>query len=43
LFESVEEYYSLIQENYFDYKLARGVISDKDGEDLLSIAKMGYR
>jgi FkbM family methyltransferase len=43
LFEPVEEYYSFIQENYrdFDYELVRGAISDKDGEDLLSITKMG--
>lgn len=43
LFEPVEEYYGFIQENYhgFDYELVKGAISDRDGDDLLSITRMG--
>ena len=43
LFEPVEEYYSFIEENYkgYDYQLVRAAISERDGENLLNISKMG--
>jgi FkbM family methyltransferase len=43
LFEPVEEYYEFIQSNYenLDHELVRGALSDKEGEDVLSITKMG--
>lgn len=43
LFEPVEEYYAQIEENYrnFDYTLVKGALSDTDGEDFLTIKKMG--
>lgn len=42
-FEPVEEYYDFIQKNYqgYDYELTRAALSDRDGESLLSITKLG--
>ena len=43
LFEPVEEYYELIRKNYedLDYELVKAALSDKNGENLLAITKMG--
>jgi len=41
LFEPVDEYYSLIEENYrnCNYELFTGALSDKNGESLLTISR----
>jgi FkbM family methyltransferase len=43
LFEPVEEYFADIRRNYrgLDYELVPQALSDKQGEDLLTITKMG--